>query len=116
MTQVGKLGRGPLAVLIPLFATAMAVGIGIPIGILFINVHNEFSSDVTLIVAVSLTAIVMAVAAALSYLDSKRPASAQTRATRADRPRGEPPAGARTPTTERPARGRSRSSDRKRSG
>ncbi|MGH9175471.1 MAG: hypothetical protein ACRD1H_13990 [Vicinamibacterales bacterium] len=111
---MGRLSRGPLAVLIPLIATAMAVGIGISIGTTFIQVHNAFSEDVTLIVAVSLTAIIMATAGALSYLDTKRPQATPTRATRAtDRPRREPPTGARRPNTKRPTRGRSRSNDRR---
>ena len=47
---MGRLSRGPLAVLIPIIATAMAVGIGISIGTTFIQVHNAFNEDATLII------------------------------------------------------------------
>lgn len=112
---MGKLLKGPLMVTIPLVALAMVVGIGIPIGILFIVVTNESSADATLIVAVIMTALVMAVAGFLSYRDYKNPQSADTRPVRPSRPRPEPQTGPRAPVTTRPARGKSRADGRRKS-
>lgn len=113
---MGKLLRGPLMVIIPLVALVMVVSIGIPIGLLFIQMQNSFNEDVSLITAVALTAGVMAIAALLSYQDYKNPRSAEPARTRPSRPSpGEPQAGPRAPVTERPARGRSRSDGRRKS-
>jgi hypothetical protein len=103
-------------VTIPLFALAMVVCIGIPIGLLFIQMHNSFSSNVTLIVAVGLTALVMATAGGLSYMDYKNPRSTEPATTRpTPRKSNESQAGPRAPVTDRPARGRSRSDGRRKS-
>lgn len=113
---MGKLLKGPLMVTIPLIAVAMVVGIGISIGLLFITVNNEASADATLIVAVTLTAIIMAIAGFLSYRDYKNPQPDETRPTRpATGPRSESQAGPRAPVTARPARGKSRSDGRRKS-
>jgi hypothetical protein len=116
LSQVGKLLRGPLMVVIPLMALVMVAGIGIPIGLLFIQMHNSFSENVTLIVAVALTATVMAIAGLLSYQDYKNPRRPATPQPRKGRPAGgESQAGPRAAVTERPARGRSRSDGRRKS-
>jgi hypothetical protein len=108
--------RELLAVLIPLGALAMVAGIGIPIGLLFLEVHDIWSEDVTLVVAVALTAAIMAVAAVLSVTWANKPEAAQP-AARQTTPTPTADSGARRPRTERPARGgRSRSSGRRRSG
>jgi hypothetical protein len=113
---VGKLLRGPLMVVIPLVALLMVVGIGIPIGLLFIQMHNSFDENVTLIVAVALTAGVMAIAGLLSYQDYKNPRSPEPAKPRpSGSPRSESQAGPRAPVTARPARGRSRSDGRRKS-
>ncbi len=110
---MGKLLKGPLMVTIPLLALAMVAGIGITFGILFIVVNNEASADITLIVAVALTALIMAVAGFLSYRDYKNPPPAETRPARAASPRTQPQSGPRAPVTTRPARGKSRSDGRR---
>jgi hypothetical protein len=103
-------------ILIPLIALTMAVGIGIPIGLLFIQMHNSFNENVTLIVAVSLTAVVMAIAGFLSYTDYKNPRQPETTTVRAaSRAQNESKAGPRAPVTTRPARGKSRSDGRRKS-
>ena len=113
---MGKLVKGPLMITIPLIALIMVTGIGIPIGLLFIEMHNSFSENVTLITAVALTAVVMGIAAFLSYMDYKNPRSSEAPASRpAGRPSGESQAGPRAPVTDRPARGRSRSDGRRKS-
>lgn len=113
---MGKLLKGPLMITIPLVALAMAVGIGISIGLLFINTHKSFNENVTLIVAVGLTALIMAVAGYLSYTDYKNPrASAPRAAQPAARTGGAAQAGPRAPVTTRPARGKSRSDGRRKS-
>ncbi len=115
---MGKLLKGPLMVLIPLIALAMTLGIGIPIGLLFIQTHNSFNENVTLIVAVAMTAAIMAVAGFLSYTDYKSPRPAETRPVQAaTRPRSKSQAGPRAPVTSRPARGsgKSRSDGRRKS-
>lgn len=113
---MGKLLRGPLMITIPLVALVMVLGIGIPIGLLFIQMHNSFDSNVTLIVAVALTAAVMAVAGLLSYQDSKNPRATETTTARPARAaRAQSEAGPRTAVTDKPARGRSRSSGRRKS-
>jgi amino acid transporter len=105
-----------LAVVIPLVALIMVVGIGIPIGLLFIQTHNSFNENVTLIIAVALTAGIMAIAALLSYQDYKNPRSPEpTRPRPSQSPRSASQAGPRAPVTERPARGRSRSDGRRKS-
>jgi hypothetical protein len=101
---------------IPLFALVMAVGIGISIGLLFIQTQNSFNADVTLIVAVALTAGIMAIAGALSYMDYKNPRSPEPATTRpARRSSGESQAGPKAPVTARPTRGKSRSDGRRKS-
>jgi len=101
---------------IPLVALVMVLGIGIPTGLLFIQLHNSFSSNVTLIVAVALTATIMAIAGLLSYQDYKNPRAPEpVRARPARANRSQPEAGPRTAVTERPARGRSRSNARRKS-
>jgi hypothetical protein len=116
LKQVGKLLKGPLAVTIPLFAVAMVAGIGISIGLLFILVNDEFSADVTLIVAIALTAAIMAIAGFLSYRDYQNPSSGSTQTTTPQgRSGGGAPAEARTSATTPPARGRSRSNARRKS-
>jgi hypothetical protein len=116
VTQVGKLLKGPLAFTIPLIAVAMVAVIGIGIGLLFIEVTHASNGDVALIVAVALTAVIMAIAALLSYRDYKNPQPAETQTGRpAPRPSGESQAGPRAPVTARPARGRSRSDGRRKS-
>ena len=113
---MSKLLRGPLMVLIPLIALTMAVSIGIPIGLLFIQMHNSFNENVTLIVAVTLTAVVTATAGFLSYSDYKNPRQPETTtAHAASRSRSESQAGPRAPVTTRPARGKSRSDGRRKS-
>lgn len=113
---MSKLLKGPLMIIIPVTALAMAVGIGIPIGLLFIQINNSISADATLIVAVTLTAAIMAIAGLLTYLDEKNPRPAETTASRpAGRPRGESPSGPRAPVTARPARGKSKSDGRRKS-
>ncbi len=115
-TKVSKLLRGPLMILIPLMALTMAVSIGISIGLIFIQTHNSFNENVTLIVAVAMTATIMAIAGFLSYTDYKNPRQEETAATRpAGGPRKESQAGPRAPVTERPARGKSRSDGRRKS-
>ncbi|HEX5166367.1 MAG TPA: hypothetical protein VFV93_13280 [Thermomicrobiales bacterium] len=116
MTQVGKLLKGPLAFTIPLIAVAMVAVIGIGIGLLFIEVTHASNGDVALITAVVLTAVIMAVAALLSYRDYKNPQAAETRTGGpSPRPTGESQAGPRAPVTTRPVRGRSRSDGRRKS-
>lgn len=61
------MSRLPLPVVIPVAAAAMVLGIGIPIGLLFLEVHDQASEDTTLIVAVVMTVGIMAVAALLSF-------------------------------------------------
>lgn len=113
---MGKLIRGPLMVTIPIIALAMAVGVGTAIGLLFIQTQNSFNEDVSLIVAVALTAGIMAIAGALSYMDYKNPRSPEPELTRpARRSSGESQAGPRAPVTARPARGKSRSDGRRKS-
>jgi hypothetical protein len=113
---VGKLIRGPLMITIPLIALVMAVGIGISIGLLFIQTQNSFNEDVSLIVAVALTAAIMAIAGALSYMDYKNPHSAEPATTRPARgSSGQSQAGPKAPVTARPARGKSRSDGRRKS-
>ena len=113
---MGKLIRGPLMVTIPLFALIMAVGVGISIGLLFIQTQNSFNADVSLIVAVALTAAIMAIAGALSYMDYKNPRSPEPATTRAARASsGQSQAGPKAPVTARPARGKSRSDGRRKS-
>lgn len=113
---MSKLLRGPLMVLIPLMALVMTVSIGIPIGLLFIQAHNSFNANVTLFVAVAMTAGVMAVAGFLSYTDYKNPRKEETVTARpVGSPRRESTAGPRAPVTARPARGKSRSDGRRKS-
>lgn len=113
---MGKLLKGPLMVLIPLTALAMVLGIGIPIGLIFIQTQKSFNANVTLIVAVAMTAGIMAIAGFLSYMDYKNPRPADTRPVRpVARPRSQSPAGPRAPLTARPTRGKSRSDGRRKS-
>lgn len=113
---MGKLLKGPLMIIIPLVALVMVVGIGISIGLLFIQTQNAFNANVTLIVAVALTATIMAIAGFLSYIDYKNPRPAETHTDRpAARTRSASEAGPRAPVTARPARGKSRSDGRRKS-
>ena len=101
---------------IPLIALVMAVGIGISIGLLFIQTQNSFNEDVSLIVAVALTAAIMAIAGALSYMDYKNPRSPEPATTQAARgSSGQSQAGPKAAVTARPARGKSRSDGRRKS-
>ena len=113
---MSKLLKGPMMIVVPLVALTMAVGIGIPIGLLFIQTHNSFNENVTLIVAVAMTAAIMAIAGFLSYTDYKNPRQEETSTARPARgPQGESQAGPRAPVTARPARGKSRSDGRRKS-
>lgn len=111
---MGKLLKGPAMIVIPLVALVMALAIGISIGLTFIQVHNSFNANTTLVVAVALTGSIMAIAGFLSYTDYKNPPTTKAVAAEpATRPRGDAQAGPRAPVTSRPARGKSRSDGRR---
>jgi hypothetical protein len=61
------MSRLPLSIFIPLGAAILVLGIGISIGLIFLEVHDQMSEDATLIVAVAFTLAIMAGATLLSF-------------------------------------------------
>ena len=55
-----------MAIVLPVTAAALVIGIGLGIGNLFLWVTEEFSSDATLVVASVITVLIMLIAVVLS--------------------------------------------------
>jgi len=75
------MSRLPLAIGIPLISALMVAGIGIPMGILFLEMDERFSPDAALITALVISLAILFGAIILSVLDarsSQKPQPTQT--------------------------------------
>ena len=103
-----------LAIGLPLISVIAVAIIAIPIGIIFIQVDEATSPDGALVVAVVLTALIMAGATMASIASSKKPMlEATAPAPRTAKTAKSDPVGARIPNTAAPRRGSRRARDRK---
>ncbi len=55
-----------MAIVLPITAAALVIGLGLAFGNLFLWVHEEFSADATLVVASVITVLIMLIAVVLS--------------------------------------------------
>lgn len=72
------MSRLPLAIGIPLIAALMVAGIGIPFGILFLEMDKRYSPDAALITALVISLVILFGAIGLAVMDARKPQPTQT--------------------------------------